>query len=338
MVAVHGSLLLLLVVGHGADSTIARTREAGTAKPMPTFPEIGPKMDVGMPTRRPSQVEQAAARVARVDRRVDLDHRDALVVGAADGADDARGHGVLQAEGAADGEHLVALAKAGVRLVGQLGAPADLALGLEDGEVLALVVVDDVAGTRRPSAVTRVTEVAPAMTWWLVTTRPDGAEDDPAALAAGVGLDLHDGRRDARDGVGQLGPGVARGGRGGRRRRGLDGDRRRGRGVLEDAAGHAADDAGRDDRRGHDGRRARPARRRAPGAARARRREGGALVAAAVLDGGQPRRWAGRDRWQAAGCGGAGLGRAEGWEPLGAGPGVEGREVVTHGSGCTGRT
>ncbi len=196
-------------------STIARTRETGTAKPMPTLPEIGPRIDVGMPTRRPAQVEEAAAGVARVDRGVDLDHRDALVVGAADGADDARGDGVLQAERAADGEDLVALAQARRRA----RRPARrrgrrLPWGLRIARSWRSSSVTIVAGTRRSSEVIRVTVVAPAMTWWLVTTRPDGAEDDAAALAAGVGLHLATTvGADAGDGVGEL-PSGGRGWRG----------------------------------------------------------------------------------------------------------------------------
>ena len=150
-----------------------------------------------------AQVEEAAAGVAGVDRGVDLDHRDALVVGAADGADDAGGDGVLEAEGAADGEDLVALAQAAVGLVGQLGAAADRRpRGFRIARSWRSSAVTIVAGTRRSSGVIRVTVVSRrAMTWWLVTTRPDGLDDHAAALAAGVGLDLRrrSGRRRATD-------------------------------------------------------------------------------------------------------------------------------------------
>ena len=116
---------------------------------MPTLPEIGPRIEVGMPTRRPRRSKRPPPELPGLIGRVDLDHRDALVVGAADGADDAGGDGALQAEGAADREDAVALAQAAVGLVGELGAAAHGALGTQDGQVLALV------GGRRPWPATR---------------------------------------------------------------------------------------------------------------------------------------------------------------------------------------
>ena len=59
------------------------------------------------------RVEQRAAGVARIDRRIGLDHvADAHAAGAlhfaAERADDAGGHGVVEAEGIANRDHLLA--------------------------------------------------------------------------------------------------------------------------------------------------------------------------------------------------------------------------------------
>ena len=89
----------------------ACTMFAGMAKPMPMLPPLRERMAVLMPTSSPSQVHQRAAGVAGVDRGVGLDEVLVAVrvdAGAAQRADDARGHRLAEAERVADGHHEVA--------------------------------------------------------------------------------------------------------------------------------------------------------------------------------------------------------------------------------------
>ena len=87
----------------------------GMVNPIPSLPPELLAMAVLMPITSPAQVQQRAAAVAGVDGRIGLEEIlvtnsfDAqLQVAAAFGADDAVGHGVAQAEGAADGQHEIA--------------------------------------------------------------------------------------------------------------------------------------------------------------------------------------------------------------------------------------
>ena len=86
---------------------------AGMAKPMPTLPPDGEKIAVLTPTTSPCGVEGRAARIAAVDRRVDL--QEVVVRSGADVAaarrDDAGGDGAAEAERIADGDHPVADAR-----------------------------------------------------------------------------------------------------------------------------------------------------------------------------------------------------------------------------------
>ena len=92
-----------------------------------------------------AQVDQRAARVARVDGRIGLD--EVLVTlwvdaGAASGTDDPGGDGVLQPEGIADGDDEVADLEAGRVRQGDLGGQAALD-DLDHGDIRALVGADD---------------------------------------------------------------------------------------------------------------------------------------------------------------------------------------------------
>ena len=83
----------------------------GTAKPMPILPPFGPMIAVLMPMTSPLRLTSGAARVAGIDRGVGLD--EILVAldvepGAPERADDARGHGLAEAERIADGDHEIA--------------------------------------------------------------------------------------------------------------------------------------------------------------------------------------------------------------------------------------
>ena len=88
-----------------------RASETGIAKPMPSEPPVCEKIVLLMPIRLPARVDQRAAGVAGIDRRVGLDEVleavDAEVV-AAERADDAERHRVAEAERIADREHDVA--------------------------------------------------------------------------------------------------------------------------------------------------------------------------------------------------------------------------------------
>ena len=140
----------------------------------------GPEDRGGDAHQAAAQVEEAPAGVAGVDRGVDLDHRDALLVGAADRADDAGGDRVLEAEGAPDGEDAVALAQTGVGLLGERRRRGPRSSGVAGWRGPG-------AGRRRrprraiwrPSLVRMLTEPPSRMTWLLVTIRPEGASMTP---------------------------------------------------------------------------------------------------------------------------------------------------------------
>ena len=86
----------------------------GTANPMPTLPCVAAGLDLGVdPDHAAVRVDQRAAGVAGVDRRVGLDHvRDREAVGRLDlalqGGDDAAGDGAVEPERVADRDHRVA--------------------------------------------------------------------------------------------------------------------------------------------------------------------------------------------------------------------------------------
>ena len=107
----------------------------------------------------------------------------------------------------------------------------DRALRAQDREVLALVGVHDVGGTRRSSAVTGSRGGA-ADDVVVGHHEARGLDDDAAALAAGVGLHLHHGRGDAGHRVRQVVLVEARDGRRGRRRVVAATSRRGRRGVV----------------------------------------------------------------------------------------------------------
>ena len=95
-------------------------------------------------------VEQRPARVAGVDRGVGLDGVDVgLVVGVTGGdravqrADDARGHGGVEAERGTDGDHLVADDDVGRAAQGERGEVG--AVDLDHGQVVGPVAPDDLA-------------------------------------------------------------------------------------------------------------------------------------------------------------------------------------------------
>ena len=86
---------------------------AGIAKPMPMLPPDGERICELMPISSPLRVDQRAAGVALVDRRVGLDEVLVAAVAAAAGrpalrADDPHRHGLADAERVADREHDVA--------------------------------------------------------------------------------------------------------------------------------------------------------------------------------------------------------------------------------------
>ena len=80
----------------------------GTAKPMPALSPESVRIWVLMPIDPTLAVDEGAAGVARVDGGVGLDHRHDVLVRArhrpVDGAHDALGDGLVEAEGAADGD------------------------------------------------------------------------------------------------------------------------------------------------------------------------------------------------------------------------------------------
>ena len=92
----------------------------GIAKPMPMLPPLLLKMAELMPTSSPLRLIEGAAGIAGIDRGVGLDEVLVAVrvdAAAAEGADDARGDRVLEAEGIADRQdevadlHLVGIAE-----------------------------------------------------------------------------------------------------------------------------------------------------------------------------------------------------------------------------------
>ena len=110
------------------------------AKPMPTLPPEGEKIAEFTPDDLALEVEGRAARVAAVDRRVDLQE---VVIGAAadlaaGGRDDAGGDGAAEAERVADRDHGVADAHLAAVAEGDVGQGL-AGLDLEQGEVGLLV-------------------------------------------------------------------------------------------------------------------------------------------------------------------------------------------------------
>lgn len=83
----------------------------GMAKPIPWVSRM---IMVLTPCTLAAFVDQGAAAVAGVDRRVGLQHDLAGVLVLAVAGKDAGGDGVAQSHRVADGEHLVALAQAAV--------------------------------------------------------------------------------------------------------------------------------------------------------------------------------------------------------------------------------
>ncbi len=83
---------------------------AGMANPMPMFPPEREKIAVLMPMQVAFCIDQGAAGVAGIDRRIGLDEVlegvDAELI-APERADDARGHRLADAERVADGQHHV---------------------------------------------------------------------------------------------------------------------------------------------------------------------------------------------------------------------------------------
>ena len=141
------------------------------AKPMPTLPPDGEKMAVLTPTTSPLVVEGRAARIAAIDRRVDLQE---IVIGAgADVAaarrDDAGRDRAAEAEGIADGDHPVADAR---RLVARTArkdrSPSSLIFSSARSVFLSAPIT--LAGTVLPPSSVTVTSVAFSTTWLLVTT------------------------------------------------------------------------------------------------------------------------------------------------------------------------
>ena len=292
-----------------------------------------------MPTRRPRRSKRPPPELPGLIGRVDLDHRDALVVGAPDGADDAGGHGVLQAEGAADREDPVALAQAAVGLVRparRRGPRRPRGAGSPGPGARRRSTT--VAGTRRSSDVTSVTGRAAAddvvvghdrgRTGSTITPLPWLPASVCTCTTVGATRD---------DGVGQVVPSAPT-----TRRASWSAA-----GVSTTGAGGAVVAVERARRRGRRPRRppstARPttaagATARRAAARRAAARRGGrrgrrvGRAAGRPLDGGRRGRTAGavgdrgadRPRGARSGRG------AQRREPLGARPGLEGREAVAH--------
>ena len=102
-----------------------------------------------MPISRPFHVDQRAARVARIDRRVGLDEEVQVAdadPGARLGGDDAAGHGLADAERIADGQHQVAhLDRVGIAEVDE-GQAFAAGIDLEHGEVGPLVGAQQTGG------------------------------------------------------------------------------------------------------------------------------------------------------------------------------------------------
>ena len=135
-------------------------------------------------------VDERAARVARVDGGVGLEEvvEGALADRAPLGADDARRHRLLEAEGRADGQHPVAdLDLVGVAEGGRGEGAA--ALEPQHGEIGALVDARRAwpCASCRPPSTTSIS-VARSTTWALVSTMPDGSTMTPEPrLRAGSG-------------------------------------------------------------------------------------------------------------------------------------------------------
>ena len=131
-------------------------------------------------------VEHRAAGIAAVDRGVGLDE---VVIGA--GIDvararreDARGHRAAQAERVADSEHPVA--DAGLVAVAEFDRGQRL-VGLDSSSARSTLVSRPTTSALKLVSSCRVTVIssASAMTWLLVTTRPEGSmmKPEPSEVA-----------------------------------------------------------------------------------------------------------------------------------------------------------
>ncbi len=121
----------------------------GIAKPMPMLPPVRDRIAELMPTSSPVEVDQRAARVARVDRRVGLD--EVLVALRVDAraperADDAGGDGVAEAEWIADRDDEIA--DFGAIAVRDLDVHEVRCLHLEHSHVGARILADHLGGER----------------------------------------------------------------------------------------------------------------------------------------------------------------------------------------------
>ena len=252
----------------------------GMAKPSPMLPPSR-RHDLGVDAdQAPRRVDQRAARVAVVDRRVGL--QEVLVAAVADagrpplGADDAHRHGLADAERIAEGQddvadaHLVRVAVGERRQAGGLDP--------HHRQVARRIAADQRAGQRAPVGQVDLDPIGVGHHVVIGQHVAVGADDhtrSEAALAAGTGvltealaeelaqrrrkigrrgldalLDAqgHDGRRHAVDdrGVGRAGQWQGRDG---------DGTGRRRRGAWSGGSdGGAATEKGRAERRGSAGR------------------------------------------------------------------------------------
>ena len=89
--------------------TMRLTMSTGIAKPMPAFDPDGEMMAVLTPDHPPARIEQRAAGIARIDRRIGLDDVRHLVAGTrrqapAQRADHPEGQRLVEPERIADGE------------------------------------------------------------------------------------------------------------------------------------------------------------------------------------------------------------------------------------------
>ena len=155
------------------------------AKPMPTLPPEGEKIAELTPDDLALEVEGRAARVAAVDRRVDLQE---VVVGAAadlaaGGRDDAGGDRAAEAERVADRDHGVADAHLAAVAESDVGQGL-VGLDLEQGQVGLLV--DALERRRELGAVVERDGdlVGAAGDMGVGDDQAVGADDEARALAA----------------------------------------------------------------------------------------------------------------------------------------------------------
>ena len=153
-------------------SSTVRASDTGIAKPMPIEPPDCEKIVLLMPIRLPAAVDQRAAGIAGIDRRVGLDEIlepvDAEVI-AAERADDAERDGVAEAERIADREHDVAdlqRARAVPNVIVGRFSPSAFSTARSDSGSMPRTR----ACISRPSASTSWMSSAPSITWWLVST------------------------------------------------------------------------------------------------------------------------------------------------------------------------